>query len=244
MHARHWVIVGLLSGLLFVNGCSRSSTQSETSPVSGEGTSAAQSSANNVNPVQNPANTSAGAAPMGTQSTRVEDPPTLVIPAGTSITVCLQQRLSSASAVPGERFEAVVDEPVVAGNQLVVPVGSPVEGHVIAVRHSGRLHHPGELGLTLDRVTVNQQLVELHTLNVVARGGSHKKRNWGWIGGGAGGGAAIGALAAGGSGALIGTGIGAAAGTTTALITGKKDVVFRSERRLRFCLNHNTGLFG
>jgi len=146
--------------------------------------------------------------------------------------------------VPGERFEAVVDEPVVVGDQIVVPVGAVVEGHVTVARHSGRLHHPGELGLTLDRVTVDQQIVTLTTSRVVARGGSHKKRNWGWIGGGTGGGAVIGALAAGGKGALIGSGIGAVAGTTTAFVTGKKDVVFDNERRLRFRLNQNVSMFG
>jgi hypothetical protein len=146
--------------------------------------------------------------------------------------------------VPGERFDAVIDEPVVVGNQVVVPIGAVAEGHVIVARRSGRLRHPGELGLTLDRVTVDQQIISLNTSHIAARGRSHKKRNWGWIGGGTGGGAVIGALAAGGKGALIGSGIGAAAGTTTAFFTGKKDVVFGNERRLRFRLNQEVSLFG
>jgi hypothetical protein len=146
--------------------------------------------------------------------------------------------------VPGERFEAVIDEPVVVGDRIVLPVGTVAEGHVIVARRSGRLRHPGELGLTLDRVTVDQQIVLLTTSNVVARGQSHKKRNWRWIGGGTGGGAVIGALAGGGKGALVGSGIGAAAGTTTAFFTGKKDVVFDNERRVRFRLNQDVSLFG
>jgi len=100
------------------------------------------------------------------------------------------------------------------------------------------------LALTLDRVTVDQQIVNLSTARVAARGGSHKKRNWGWIGGGTGGGALLGALAAGGKGALIGGGIGAVAGTTTAFVTGKKDVTFGTERRLRFRVNQDVSLFG
>ena len=91
---------------------------------------------------------------------------------------------------------------------------------------------------------MNQQIVRLRTGHVVARGGSHKKRNWGWIGGGTGGGAVVGALAAGGKGALIGSGIGPVAGTTTAFITGKKDVVFGNERRLQFRLNQPVSVFG
>lgn len=42
--------------------------------------------------------------------------------------------------------------------------------------------------------------------------------------------------------ALIGSGIGAVAGTTTAFVTGKKDVGFAAERRLRFRLNRDISL--
>jgi hypothetical protein len=169
-------------------------------------------------------------------------PPALIIPAGTSVTVRLQQSLSSASAVPGQRFEAVLDQPLVVENQVIAPVGTPVTGHVVVARRSGRFHHPGEIGLTLDNVVLGQQQIPIRTSSVVARGASHKKRNWGLIGGGTGGGALIGALAGGGKGALIGGGIGAAAGTTTALLTGKKDVTFGAERRLTFRLHRDVSL--
>lgn len=166
----------------------------------------------------------------------------LIIPAGTSVVVRLQQSLSSASSVSGERFDAVLDQPLVSDNQVLVPAGTMVTGHVTFARRSGRLRHPGEIGLTLDSVVLGQQRIPIVTSSVVARGGSHKKRNWGWIGGGTGGGALIGALAGGGKGALIGGGIGAAAGTTTALITGKKDVSFGAERRLAFRLHRDLAL--
>ena len=156
----------------------------------------------------------------------------------------LQQSLSSASAAPGEHFEATIDEPVATQNQIVIPVGSTVYGHVVSARRSGRLRHPGEISLTLDSVVVNQQTIPLATSHVVAYGGSHKKRNLAWIGGGTGGGALIGALAGAGKGALIGGGIGAAAGTTVALVTGKKDVTFAAERRLRFRLRQDVTLAG
>lgn len=244
MHPRRYAIVAVLLALLWANGCHKASTQSAAAPNSGGQTSATQAGPNGAVPDNIPANPSAAPTTQGTQAAQDEAPPKLIIPAGTSISVRLQQPLSSATAVPGERFEAVIDEPVVVGDQIVLPVGAVAEGHVIVARHSGRLHHPGQLGLTLDRVTVDQQIVTLTTAHVIARGGSHKKRNWGWIGGSTGGGAVIGALAAGGKGALIGSGIGAVAGTTTAFITGKKDVVFGNERRLRFRLNQDVSLFG
>ena len=73
-----------------------------------------------------------------------------MVPQGTSITVRLQDPLSSRYSVPGQRFDAVLDEPIVVDNQVVVPAGSVVTGHVTSARRSGRLRHPGELGLTLE----------------------------------------------------------------------------------------------
>ena len=246
MCPRRIAIVAVLSMMLWASGCQKSPTQSATTPSSADKTTASQSNGNAAVSDNLPANQTAAPGSPAAPATQAQNdaPPEVIIPAGTPITVRLQQRLSSASAAPGERFEAVIDEPVVVGDRVVVPVGALAEGHVIVVRRSGRLRHPGELGLTLDRVTVDQQIVSLTTSRVVARGGSHKKRNWGWIGGGTGGGAVIGALAAGGKGALIGSGIGAVAGTTTAFVTGKKDVVFGNERRLRFRLNQDVSLFG
>ncbi len=237
MQPRRFAILVLLLALSWANGCNKQSAQRAAAPSSGNEASAAQPGTDGTVADNLPPGPSEPSTARETQTEQNQAPPKLILPAGTSITVRLQQRLSSKSAVPGERFEAVVDEQVVVGDRVVVPVGSLVQGHVILARHSGRLHHPGELGLTLDRVTVDQQIIALATSHVVARGGSHRKRNWGWIGGGTAGGALVGALAAGGKGALNGSGIGAAAGTTTAFVTGKKDVAFGNERRLRFRLN-------
>ena len=158
------------------------------------------------------------------------------LPVGTPITVRLQQGLSSSSASSGQSFDAILDEPLIFEGRVILPVGTPVRGRVVTARRSGRLHHPGILQLTLSDLRVEGRGVPLTTSSVVATGGSHKKRNFGWIGGGAGGGALIGALAGGGTGALIGTGVGAAAGTTTTFLTWKKDVSFPAERRLTFRL--------
>jgi hypothetical protein len=230
MYAKRYFIVPAIVFLsLTLAGCSKS----EKWPISDEQNAASQSGANPA-AGQTSATASNGYATEGAQLGVKSAPVPFIIPDGTSITVRLQQGLSSASAVPGERFDAVVDEPVVRDDRTVLAVGTRVSGHVVIARRSGRLHHPGELGLTLDSVYINNQEFRLNTSHIVVSGASHKKRNVGWIGGGAGGGAIIGALAGGGKGALIGGGIGAVAGTTTAFVTGKKDVGFAAEGRLRF----------
>jgi hypothetical protein len=69
------------------------------------------------------------------------------------------------------------------------------------------------LQLALQSIELDGKQYEIRTAYSHRIGGNHKKRNFAWIGGGAGGGLLIGALAAGGKGALIGGPIGAGAGT-------------------------------
>jgi hypothetical protein len=165
-------------------------------------------------------------------------PDQLVIPSGTSITVRLQNGVSSATSNPGDQFEAVLDQAIISQGRTLALEGTRVSGHVINVRRSGRLSHSGYLRIALSSMIFNGKAVPVESSSIMVAGGSHKRRNLGWIGGGAGGGALIGALAGGGTGALIGTAIGGAAGTSTAFATGKKDVGFGPERRLTFRLTH------
>ena len=163
-------------------------------------------------------------------------PQEVVIPSGTAITVRLQNAVSSATSQPGDQFEATLDQPIVVDGQTVAAEGAHVIGRVVAARHSGRLTHPGYLRIALSSVNVNGKAVSIQSSSVMVAGASHNRRNFAWIGGGAGGGALIGAIASGGTGALIGSAIGAAGGTSAAYATGKKDVGFGAERRLTFRL--------
>ncbi len=168
----------------------------------------------------------------------------ITVPSGTPVTVRLSTAVSSASNHAGDRFDAVLDAPLVVNGKTVAPAGAAVTGRVVAAEESGRLEHPGMIQLALDTITINNKAVEVSSSSVIARGSSHKKRNMGWIGGGAAGGALIGGLAGGGKGALIGSAVGAGAGTGTAYATGKKDVGFGVERRLTFRLTQSVTIKG
>ncbi len=154
----------------------------------------------------------------------------------TSIHVTLDQALASNQSRPGDHFEATVSKPIIIADKTVIPQGARVQGLVVDARHSGRLMGRARLLLALQTVEVDGKTYEIRTASAHRVGGNHNKRNLAWIGGGAGGGLLIGALAAGGKGALIGGPIGAGAGVTTAYLTGKKDINLPAESRLTFKL--------
>jgi hypothetical protein len=136
----------------------------------------------------------------------------------------------------GDRFTASLDEPLVVGDRVVVPKGASFYGHVTQSRPSGRFKGRAVLALKLDSLEMNGQTHEIVSTSSTRASAGHKKHHWLWIGGGSGGGAAIGAIAGGGTGALIGAGAGAAAGTVGSAITGKRQVSLPAETAVTFTL--------
>lgn len=167
---------------------------------------------------------------------RSHRPDPVTVPERTSIHVTLDQALASNQSRPGDRFDATVAEPVVVSEKVVIPQGAHVGGVVVDARESGRLLGRARLQLALQSIELDGKRYEIRTASSQRIGGNHKKRNFAWIGGGAGGGVLIGALAAGGKGALIGGPIGAGAGTAVAFFTGRKDIRLPAETPLTFKL--------
>ncbi|HTD44598.1 MAG TPA: hypothetical protein VK687_10470 [Bryobacteraceae bacterium] len=158
------------------------------------------------------------------------------IASGTVVHVRLLDTLDTKRNRAGDRFTATLDEPLVSGSRVVVPKGTPFKGHIVQARPSGRFKGRAAMALSLDSFELDGVSYLLETTRSARASKGHKKRNWLWIGGGSGGGAAIGAIAGGGAGALIGAGAGAAAGTAGAAITGKRNLTIPVETRLAFTL--------
>jgi hypothetical protein len=90
------------------------------------------------------------------------------------------------------------------------------------------------MSLSLDSFDLHGRRYYLPASRVSCESGRHRRRNLVLIGGGAGVGKAIGAVAGGPVGALTGAGAGGAAGTVGAAITGKKNVRLPVETTLAF----------
>lgn len=199
---------------------------------------APEAQANTLNPSTGTATTATAPSSEALPQPQAQPQP-IVIPSGTAVSVRLQTTVSSAQSHTGDRFEAVLDAPLVVNGQTVAPTGTPVIGRVLDAESSGRLEHPGKISVALVSLNIDGRSVALATSRISAQGKGHKRRNMEWIGGGAAGGALFGGLLGGGKGALIGSAAGAGAGTATAAATGKADVAFGTERRLTFRLTQS-----
>jgi hypothetical protein len=164
-------------------------------------------------------------------------PPTTTIPAGTKLRVSLIDAVNSDKNRAGDRFAASLAEPVVIDGKVILSKGTKVYGRVVEAKGSGRVKGRASVELQLTAIVLaDRRSLDISTNTYTAVAPATKKRDAAIIGGGAGLGAAIGAIAGGGKGALIGAAVGGGAGTGTVLATKGKEIHYPPETRLQFTL--------
>jgi hypothetical protein len=170
------------------------------------------------------------------------DDPKITVPSGTPLRVVLQQGVGTDASAPGSQFAAVLADPIVVDGRTVLEKGSAVSGRVVDVKKSGRVKGRATLSLALTSVLHEGKYVPIETQTYVGVAKDNKKRDAAMIGGGAGVGALIGAIAGGGKGAATGAAIGGGGGTGAVLATRGDDLHYPPESRLKFVLSKEVEL--
>jgi len=178
-------------------------------------------------------------APRAPRATAPLQPPpaTLTIPAGTVISVRINEFLSSDHNQVGDRVTATLQQPLVVGGWVVARRGQTLTGQVELAQKAGRVKGTSQLGLELTDLTLvdGQQRPILTQLWKGSAGTSHGA-DAAAIGTTTVLGAAIGAAADWGRGAAIGAGAGAAAGIGAVLLTRGRPTIIEPETQLSFKL--------
>jgi hypothetical protein len=161
----------------------------------------------------------------------------MVVPAGTVLTVKTSQALSSKNSQTGQTFLATLAQPVSVGGRPALPAGSTVSGTVVTAKAKGKIKGEGQLDLALTSVSVGGHTYQIQTGVLSSTEKGKGKRTAATTGGGAAGGALIGGLAGGGKGAAIGATAGAGAGLIGGAMTGNKQIEIPAESALSFKLS-------
>jgi outer membrane murein-binding lipoprotein Lpp len=186
-----------------------------------------------VTPPPAPVETAAAVAP----APQPPPPPKKVtIPAGTQLTIRLNDALDTERNQVGDSFHATLGSPIVINSDTVIPSGADVVGHVVDVKSAGRFAGNSALTLELNSLSVNGKTYNIQTNQWSRQGKGEGKNTAVKAGGGAAIGAVIGGLAGGGKGAAIGSVAGAGAGTGAAATKKGEQIKLNPESTLSFLL--------
>jgi hypothetical protein len=185
-----------------------------------------------------------------TGSTRVEPDrapqalsrPTQTVPAGTSLTVVMSDEVSTATSKEGDTFHAALAEPWIVEGHVVAERGDKTIGRVEEVVNPGRVKGRAQLKLVLTELAAGDRRYKIKTEPFVAIAVDNKERDAAIIAGGAGVGAAIGAITGGKKGAAIGAILGGGGGTATVLATPGQSMKIEPETKVNFVLDNDVRL--
>jgi hypothetical protein len=168
--AARFLPLSLLSFVLAVAGCGSkpaATPESSASPSS-------PNSASNGAPASAPAATAPAPLPPP------PPPPPTVIPAGTTITVTLDQTVNSQTANNGDPFAASLAVPLTSGTVVALPVGTKVGGTIVTAQSAGKFKGNALLQLVIDSVRINGTRYPMQTneFEDVGKGRGKCISNW------------------------------------------------------------------
>ena len=94
-----------------------------------------------------------------------QEAPPIVIPAGTTFSVTIDQSVSSKDSQPDLRVAASLADPIIVDGRGVIRRGAKVTAKVIDAKSAGRCKGSAELGITLISVDVDGHSYPIHTTN-------------------------------------------------------------------------------
>ena len=172
------------------------------------------------------ASTAAEAAPP-VEAAKAPEPPAdreVTIPAGTTLRLDLRTALASDTSKVEDAVKATLRQAVSIDGDVVLPVGTELQGVVTNVERPGRVKGRAQISYRFNTLSTASETYKVKTAAVGHQGEATKSEDATKIGVGAGAGAVIGGILGGGDGAAKGAAIGGAAGTGAVLATRGKEL--------------------
>ena len=167
----------------------------------------------------------------------VPQPVSVTIPAGTTLAIRIDQRISVKSSRAGDTFTGEIVDPVLSSdNQVLVPKGALVNGVVDVSHRRGHFKGSSLLELRLTSLTMDGKQYPLETRDMARSKKGKGRRSTAMIAGGSGLGMLVGGVATGGVGLVVGGLVSGGAGTAAAGLTGNRDINIPAESIVHFKL--------
>jgi hypothetical protein len=173
------------------------------------------------------------------QNTAVSQQNMITVPAGTNLIVRMLDTIDSSKNPPGTVFSAVLQTNLAVNGTSIVPAGNTVYGRLAVAKQAGRATGASNLQLELTDIVVDGTTYPIYSSAYEVKGSSSGKRSARRLLGGAGLGAAIGAIA---GNAGMGAAIGATAGAVGSVAQKGQSIQVPSETLISFTLQQPASL--